>query len=108
MNLPFSNSVRAFLLSAIAILLCSCKPSQTTTLLQPNQALGVVLAEEATRIAGPGKRIAIIEPDSHWGPVSLTEEVFKNTLTKQGISILIAKSANLESDPMRTLPARWD
>jgi hypothetical protein len=76
-----------------------CEPKEAKVLLEPSQALGVVLAEEAARAAGPRKQIAIIEPDASWGPVSPAEEAFKNTIAKLGFSTIVAKSANL-GDPM--------
>ncbi len=60
-----------------------------------------MLAEEAERVAGTKKQIAIIEPDASWGPTSLTEEVFKAAVAKEGYTVIIVKSANL-GDPMRS------
>ncbi len=91
----------AFLLCVLALALASCKPKETRVLLQPSQALGVVLAEQTAQLAGAKKRVAIITPDANWGPVSTAEESFKAAIQKQGFSVVTAKSANL-GDPMRS------
>jgi hypothetical protein len=80
-----------------------CTSKETQALLQPPQALGVVLAAEAVRAAGPKKQVAVISPDASWGPVSTAEEAFKAAMKKQGFSVVTAKSANL-GDPMRSRP----
>ena len=59
-----------------------------------------MLADEAARIAGSRKQVAIISPDASWGAVSTAEEAFKNALKKQGFATVTAKAANL-GDPMR-------
>jgi hypothetical protein len=82
------------------LLLLSCTPKETKVLLGPSEALGTVLADEAGRIAGARKQVAIISPDANWGAVSAAEEAFKNALKKQGFTIVTAKAANL-GDPMR-------
>jgi hypothetical protein len=87
-------------LAAWAMLFLSCAPKEMKVLLGPSEALGTVLAEETTRIAGAKKEIAIISPDVHWGAVSTVEEAFKSVLKKQGFTIVTAKAANL-GDPMR-------
>ena len=78
-----------------------CTSKETQALLQPPQALGIVLAAEAARAAGAKKQVAVISPDASWGPVSTAEEAFKAALTKQGFSVVTAKSASL-GDPMRS------
>jgi hypothetical protein len=96
-----TGAERALLpLAAVMLLLLSCTPKETKALLGPSEALGTVLAEEAARIAGARKQVAIISPDANWGAASATEEAFKNALKKQGFTIVTAKAANL-GDPMR-------
>jgi hypothetical protein len=87
-------------LATSAVLFLSCAPTETKVLLGPSQALGTVLAEEAVRLAGPGKQIALICPDANWGAASTVEEAFRSALKKQGIASVIATAANL-GDPMR-------
>ncbi len=82
------------------MLFVSCAPSKTTVLLGPSEALGTVLAEEAVRVAGAKKQVAVISPDASWGAVSTVEETFRNALKKQGFTVTTAKAANL-GDPMR-------
>ena len=84
----------------MALLFLSCAPKETKALLGPSEALGTVLAEEATRLAASKKQIAIISPDANWGAVSTAEEAFKTALKKQGFTVVTAKAANL-GDPMR-------
>jgi hypothetical protein len=58
---------RCFLLAAaVVLLLVSCKPKETKVLLGLSEALGRVLADEAARIAGARKQVAIISPDASW------------------------------------------
>ena len=78
-----------------------CAPKETQALLQPAQALGAVLADEAIKAAGAKKQIAIITHDANWGPNSTVEEAFKAALRKHGLSFVTAKAANL-GDPMRS------
>ena len=87
-------------LALCSALLTSCTPSQTSSLLQPSQALGAVLAEEAARLAGANKRVALVAPDASWGPTSTAEQAFRAALTKQGFQIVSAGSANV-GNPMR-------
>ncbi len=87
-------------LAAGVFLLLSCTPTQTKVLLGASEALGTVLAEETTRIAGARKQVAIISPDASWGAVSTVEEAFRKALKKKGLTIVVAKAANL-GDPMR-------
>ena len=82
------------------MLLLSCKPSETQVLLGPSEALGTVLAEEATRMAGDRKQLAVISPDATWGAVSTVEESFKKALKKQGVTIVTAVAADL-GNPLR-------
>ena len=96
------DRTKRYLLFATAgvMLLLSCKPTETKILLGPSEALGTVLADEAARVAGARKQVAIISPDANWGDVSTAEEAFKSALKKQGFTIVTAKAANL-GDPMR-------
>jgi hypothetical protein len=80
-----------------------CGSKETRALLQPPQALGLVLADEAAHAAGAKKQIAVISPDANWGPLSTTEEAFRAAMKKQGFSVLTAKLASL-GDPMRSRP----
>jgi len=89
----------ATLALALLLLLTSCAPKETKVLLQSNEALGTVLAEEAARIAGAKKQIAIISA-ANWGPPSTAQEAFEAALKKKGFSSFTAKSADL-GDPMR-------
>ena len=86
--------------AAWLMLFLSCTPKETKVLLGPSEALGTVLAEEATRAAGAKKQVAVISPDANWGAVSTAEEAFKNALKKQGITVVTAKAANL-GNPLR-------
>jgi hypothetical protein len=88
-----------FAVSVLAFTGCTSK--ETQALLQPPQALGVVLAAEAARAAGARRLVAVISADASWGPVSTAEEAFKAAMKKQGFSVVTAKSANL-GDPMRS------
>ena len=80
---------------------CAACSHETQTLLEPGQALAIVLAEETARFAGSKKQVAIISPDSTWGPVSIVEEAFKKALKKRGFTPVDAKAASL-GDPMRS------
>ena len=53
-------------------------------LLEPSQAMGVVLAKEAAQAAGTKKQVAIIEPDASWGTTSPAKVAFKNAIGKLG------------------------
>lgn len=90
-------------LAAGGLVFLSCTPKETKVLLGPSEALGTVLAEETTRIAGAKKQVALVSPDVNWGAVSTAEEAFKNVLKKRGFTIVTAKAANL-GDPMRRGP----
>ena len=94
--------IRPYLLplAAGALLFASCAPRTNSVLLQPSEALGTVLGEETARIAGSRKTVTIIAPDANWGAASTVEQAFKNSLKKQGLTIVTAKAANL-GDPMR-------
>jgi len=85
---------------SLAATLTSCSQNETPSLLQPSKALGTVLAEEATRLAGANKRVAIVAPDASWGPASTAEQAFRDALSKQGFQIVVAGSPNV-GNPMR-------
>ena len=102
MPLPLSpKTVCGF--AALLLTFAGCTSKETQALLQPPQALGLVLAAEAARAAGAKKVVAVISPDASWGPPSIAEEAFRAAMMKQGFSVLTAKSANL-GDPMRSRP----
>jgi len=58
-----------------------------------------VLAEEAARLAGAKKQVALITADTSWGPPSTVEEALKRALKKHGLTVVTAKAANL-GNPM--------
>lgn len=89
--------------AALLLAFAGCGSKETRALLQPPQALGLVLADEAAHAAGAKKQIAVISPDANWGPLSTTEEAFRAAMKKQGFSVLTAKLASL-GDPMRSRP----
>lgn len=93
-------SSKMLCLAALALAIAGCSPNKTQTLLQPPQALGVVLAEEAAHAAGANHQVAVISPNENWGPMSLTETTFRAAMKTKGYSIVTAKSANL-GDPMK-------
>jgi hypothetical protein len=97
--MPSLNCRLVVVLAAFLTLLASCKRNETKTLLEPSQALGAVLAEEAARAAGVNTRIAIISHDARWGPPSAVEKAFEAALARHGFSSFIAKSVDL-GDPM--------
>jgi len=86
-------------LPLLLLLLPACKPKEIQTLLGPSQALSSVLAEEAARVAGAKKQIALITADASWGPPSALEEALKHALKRQGLTVVTAKAANL-GNPM--------
>jgi hypothetical protein len=102
--MPSCLSPRTVCWSALVVLeFAGCTSKETQALLQPPQALGVVLASEAVRAAGAKRQVAVISPDASWGPISAAEEAFKAAMKEQGFSVVTAKSANL-GDPMRSRP----
>jgi hypothetical protein len=80
---------------ALLLLLClpACKPKELQALLEPSQALSSVLAEEAARLAGTKKQVALITPDASWGPASTVEESLRSALKKRGVTVITAKAA---------------
>jgi hypothetical protein len=89
--------------AALLLAFAGCGSKETRALLQPPQALGVVLASEAARAAGAKKQVAVILPDASWGPSSTAEDAFRAAMKKQGFSVLDVKVADL-GDPMRSRP----
>jgi hypothetical protein len=87
-------------LSLVALGLVACSPDRTQALLEPSQALGVVLAEETVRAAGANHQVVVISPNANWGPMSTVETAFRSALKKQGFSIASTKSVDL-GNPMR-------
>jgi hypothetical protein len=83
----------------LVCLLPACKPKELQALLEPSRALSTVLAEEAVRLAGAKKQIALITPDASWGPPSVIEEYLKGALKKHGVTVVIAKAADV-GNPM--------
>jgi hypothetical protein len=81
------------------VLLPGCQPNEVQALLEPSQALGEVLAEEAVRLAGPNRSITLITPDSSWGPPSTAEQALRAALKKQNATLDFVKAANL-GNPM--------
>ncbi len=96
---PLFNLRAASALAAGLALFVACKRNETKILLEPIQALGTVLAEEAIHAAGPNKKIAVISHDESWGPPSAAEQAFKAAVEKQGFSAFTAKAAYL-GNPM--------
>jgi len=88
------------LLLGVLLISTACAPKETRLLSKQSDALGIVLAEEAIRAAGPRKQIVIISPDASWGPASGIEETFEAACTKQGLPAVITTKANV-GDPMR-------
>lgn len=91
--------IEVLILAAVVIALAGCKPSETKTLLEPNKALAVVLAEETIHAAAANKKIAVITHDDSWGPPSTVEKDFDDAVEKEGFSVSTVKAAFL-GDPM--------
>jgi hypothetical protein len=88
-------------LLSLALLISGCTSKEENAILQPTESLAPILAEETVKAAGPNRKVAVISPDSRWGPVSPVEQTFRATLKKQGFTVIDAKSAFL-GDPMRS------
>src|ERR1035437_11016166 len=102
MPLPLSpKTVCGF--AGLLLAFAGCTSKETQALLQPSQALGLVVASLATRAAGAKKQVAVITPDASWGPSSTAEDAFRAAMKKQGFSALDGKVADL-GDPMRSRP----
>ena len=97
--------LRIFAFGLVLLLLLGpgCKPKELQALLEPSQALSAVVAEEAARLAGPKKQVALITPDASWGKPSSVEEALKSALKKRGLTVITAKAANL-GNPMLSGP----
>lgn len=83
------------LVFALTLGLCSCTPKKAEQLLQPAEAMGVVMADEAIEAAGSNRSVAIITHDSRWGPTSIVETKLRATLQSRGYTVTTAKAANL-------------
>src|SRR2546422_10716798 len=81
-NAFFCHTPSIATLGVALLMLPACKPKEIQILLGPSQALSTVLAEEAARLAGPKKQIALITADASWGPPSALEETLKRALKK--------------------------
>jgi hypothetical protein len=79
------------------LVLTSCTSKETKALLEPSQALGTVLAEEAVRAAGSRKQVILIVPQ--WGGTCTVGESLKTALRKQGLTALLTLTADV-GDPM--------
>ena len=91
---------RSTLHALLVLLLASCTPKKTQTLLQPAEALGTVLADEAVRAAGSKKQILLIAPDANWGSPSTVEKAFRSEVKREGASV-VTSQVNV-GDPMRS------
>jgi hypothetical protein len=84
----------------VLLLVSGCQPNkEVQALLEPSQALGEVLAEEAVRLAEPNRSITLITHDSSWGPPSTVEKALRAALKKQNATLDFVKTANL-GNPM--------
>jgi hypothetical protein len=96
----FGSRISLFVLALLlACFLPACKPKELQALLEPSEAMSSVLAEEAVQLAGSKTRIALIIPDASWGPPSTVEGSLKAALKKRGVTVVIAKAANV-GNPM--------
>ena len=97
------GAVQPSALFGVALLLAlscaGCKPKDLQALLEPGQALSSVLADEAVRLAGTKKQVALITPDASWGPASIVEESLRGALKKRGVTVVTAKAADV-GNPM--------
>ena len=91
--------IASFGLPLLLCLVPGCKPKEIKALLGPSEALSSVLAEEAVRLAGAKKQVALITADASWGPPSNLEEALKHALKKRGLTVVSAKAASL-GNPM--------
>jgi hypothetical protein len=85
----------------LVLLLAGCTSKETKDVIEPNQALGNVLAEETARAAGAHKQVVLILPQ--WAAASTVGDTLKKALKKQGYSLLFTLSADV-GDPMRRGP----
>src|SRR5690242_1880874 len=82
----------------LVLALAGCTSGETKDLLDRNQALGSVVAEETARIAGSNKKVVVILPQ--WGTVCSVEESLQSALKKKGVTITATIPVNV-GDPMR-------
>jgi len=84
----------------LLLLLLGCQPNkEVQALVEPSQALGVVLAQEAVRLAGANRSITLITHDKSWGPPSTAEQAFRAALKKQNATLDFVQAAPL-GNPM--------
>src|SRR5438067_1439383 len=81
-NAFFCHIPRIVALGLVLLIFDGCKPKEIQILLGPSQALSSVLAEEAARLAGAKKQVALITADASWGPPSVLEQALKRALKK--------------------------
>lgn len=74
--------------------LSGCQPKEVQTLVEPSQALGAVLADEAIRVLGPRKQVALITHDTSWGQPSTAEQAFRAAMKKHGVTIEPVRAVN--------------
>jgi hypothetical protein len=85
----------------LGLMFMGCTSKEEKSILQPTESLAPILVEETVNAAGANRKVAIISPDSKWGPTSAIEQSFRSALKKQGFTIIDAKCASL-GDPMRS------
>lgn len=95
------SRLKLILFLALFALFSGCTSKEEKVMLQPAESLAPILVEETVHAAGSNRKVAIISPDSSWGPVSPVEKTFRANVQKQGFTIIDAKSAKL-GDPMRS------
>jgi hypothetical protein len=91
----------ACFIAILSLILTGCTSKEASAILQPTESLAPILVEETVHAAGANHKVAIISPDTTWGPTSPVERTFRSALKKQGFTIIDAKSASL-GDPMRS------
>ena len=84
----------------LLLLLLGCQPTkEVQTLVEPSQALGEVLAQEAVRLAGANRSITLITHDNSWGPPSTAEQALRAGLKKQNATLDLVQAVPL-GNPM--------
>ena len=84
----------------LLLLLPGCQPNkEVQALVEPSQALGQVLAQEAVRLAGANRSITLITHDNSWGPQSTAEQALRASLKKQNATLDLVQAAPL-GNPM--------
>jgi len=66
---------------------------------EPSQALGEVLAQEAVRLAGANRSITLITHDDSWGSPSTAEQALRAALKKQNATLDLVQAVPL-GNPM--------